>query len=117
MGWRDKFPVYAVGLVIAFVAALTIVPDAASAAASAKSRPSEAPRASGAAHGPAPACFARHQSCERGAVAVGALKPPPLATLPAARLLKVAASLPAAMRESLAHRAASLFILFRNLRQ
>jgi hypothetical protein len=125
MGLRDKFRMFAGGLLVAFMAAFALAAAAATAGPAGQAQgstseqpgPSEVSLLRGVVPEHAPTCFERHNPCGTGGIASA-----PAATLapyamPGTGLLKAPALLPAPMPDVAPHAAASLTILFRNFRE
>jgi hypothetical protein len=125
MGLRDKFRVFAGGLLLALMAAFALAAAAATAelAGQARASTSEQPGLSeislprGAIPEHAPTCFERHNPCGAGGIASAPAASVALDAMPGTGLVKAPALLPAPMPDVAPHAAASLTILFRNFRE
>lgn len=119
MRLRDKFRLFAIGLLLALTAALAVAaPATPSAGAAALSQAVfESELGEAAAPGHAPACLEQHDPCKPGSVATALPASATPHAVPSRAFVKAPAFLPAPLPDVAPHAAASLFILFRNLRE
>lgn len=126
MRLRDKFQVFAGGLLLAFIAAFAlaaaaapIAEPAAKAQASSTSEQPDLSRVSlrGVIPEHASTCFERHYLCGPGGIAPAPAASAGLDAMPGTGFVKAPALLPVPMPDVAPHAAASLSILFRNFRE
>jgi hypothetical protein len=114
MGLRDKFQLFAAGLLVALMATFAFAAATAPAAVPVAQADTVATPAI---PEHAPTCFGSHDPCGAAGVASAPALAVPLAAMRCTKLVKAPALLAAPLPDVAPHAAATLFILFRNFRE